>query len=485
MSTLGELLKNWGSAYNSVDVRSAYGPRSPDQYRRHLYTVVRFSREFVPEVQARQSLVTDRYGDVDTEGLKIEFQAIEWTGDWSDLLKDVEPYAGWIDEFFPEITNANILMDKSASIRLHWAHDWPVLFGHQWSGATTLGQELPNDVDRQLIRAGTPFTNAISALQSLLEIEELGNNQSPGLVFVLPVYGRIDSLEFKPGRVSVTVSYDENFGNLSLYLNRYRSGQRNLPLTLIRPVQIGPEDTRASNGILVWSNSWTVTDLAEDDEVDAQLFDTAQGIKIAEKRDSQKYYKQRLATGRNPLASLFPDFCDWNTLEELLTNPAGEAAKALATRDKGRALVFETAVDKLLSLLGFVVVHLGKWGFEQHKGNPQASIDILAWHPGASSLCLVGCTTGDPTPGDINTLLRVHESVSDSLRVAGINVVVNPFLFCSVRAPASEGINLGVRVFDGPVIREFVKALQDGEVQGILIDKFRLPWDRSRHPTGV
>ena len=476
---MSQVLSDWGAVYRTVDLRLAFAPKAGD-----ILAVVRFCREPINEIRARHDAIAERFGSVETEGLKILYRAIEWDREWIEIIRTLRDLGSGMSETDSLLSRGELSLTKSVGPRTTWPQGWPALYGHYATGLT-IGQLLDEDVDAQLVRAGSQFTSEVGALGTMLEMDDLGQNTAGGMFAILPVYGRVDTLTLNTGTVAVQTTFDPSLRNLTLYLNRYTSRHLNVPLPLVGPEPTEPEPDNTVGGLAKWSKSMQVQGLAESDEIEAKLMGSRLGLDLDSRRDSFRYSHEREGRSQNPLLRLFPSFCDWETLTGLLLNPGRGATKANRRNGGDTASVFEGAVSRLLSLLGLVVVHLGRWGFERFDEDPQATADLLAWHPRSHTILLVGCTTADPSEKDLNTLRRLQARVSELFESYDPTPVLGLCWFCSVDAPANRGSHHGVRVLDANDLREMIAAAQSYDVSGLLVDKFGLPWDIDEHPTGL
>ena len=175
-----------------------------------------------PEIEERQRGLVAKWGEVDFDDFKILLTALHFDH-WDELAESIRLGALALPELtvtYPEPIDILPLELRSHGLRPE--ETWPIRTadatrGEAWPIRTadaTRREDTPwTQFDTAVIR-DKKYNTALSAVNTLLELENFTSDRKTLLFLGIPLYARLDSSRFSASCVDIDTRFDEKFQGL-------------------------------------------------------------------------------------------------------------------------------------------------------------------------------------------------------------------------------------------------------------------------------
>jgi len=462
---LSEVLEHLSSLYNSVDLRIACCKY--DQRLINILTTIRFSDEHADDLRTKLP------SPVQTEDFRTILCPLE-VAHWKELRKDIasgklEVQGTSVDlgvvERHIDSANCNLMQYRSSYFL---EQDWPEYIA-------TLNRPPDMPIQQHLERIAAQvrkldYRDAYQAISESLRVYFSPNmNLANDLFLALPVYAKIEGIDFDDELVSLDLGFHEKLKDARLVVQLLtaeaysgRSGPKKdgIVRTLAHcsgsPIERNFCQTKVSGRL---------TGAAFDDYLEVRM--NYEGLEIGEeshqvRRYLRKYPGKFLGTDF-PLARVLSRFLPPEKLKEELVSPE---------KFKGRRLTpgssFERGVGWLLGISGFTVVKLDE---NEKLREPETNVeigavDIIAYSPQYATLLAVSCTMAVPSNEDVAKIKECAKRLGEEFPRALIRVI--PVLVTSrTETPLDPSMKQGARVVDGNELSDLLEKVRLGDGEGV------------------
>ncbi len=263
-----QLIASFRPLYRCMDIRVA-AISEGDRWANAL-TVVRLSRLPATDIEHRQRMLMDRWGDLELDSIRIDMVAIS-SHQWEDLAESLRngslPLAG-IDIAFPETVDLSAIEMRDYGVKQE--EEWP----HRIGIATRRDSLRWEQYDADVIRS-KKFLSTLNALSTLLGLENFSRDNSTQLFLSVPIYAAIRRFGFAASACEFVAEFDTNLSDLMVSV--YSTIGDSHTVRDRQNVDLSPTEGSDIGGGIRRMTSKVPLDTREHDKINLKLIHTPDG----------------------------------------------------------------------------------------------------------------------------------------------------------------------------------------------------------------
>jgi hypothetical protein len=399
---VSEVVKAFSPAFNSVDLRIV--AVKPEDRWINVITSIRLSTKSREEINSEQEEARDKLPRTDKFRIFLDSCDIKQLRILFEAFNEEEIKVSNTLIKFRGLDLFTLRVDRYLPDYLKEMEEWK-LVGSQEMGREEDRRNLWPIVESQ---NGTAkllgFEDIYELISETLKIRDFSRDRRRDLIIGIPLPARIADASLVGSSVKIKTKKVVGLEDLQLNLCIRRVKPRAYQYDLVwRKTELVKKCKRApARNFCYVTNFVELTNLRPHDRIEVELIHR----QVPTISMDEVHLEAPLENAVEPFAKALNSFCSLETFKKRVLNP--ERCKEGKAKPQD---IFENAVAWLLSLVGFSVLHIGKY-FENLK-IPETDVqigsaDILAYRENECIL-LVDCTTSLPDDDKIRSMIAVKE----------------------------------------------------------------------------